>query len=87
MVATDPDDPERKVFACSKVNLAREAPSLTYTLQPNELSIVRVVWGEVSKHRAADLLAEDADMTRREIDGWLEDLMDQHAQAVSAPLV
>ena len=57
LVARDPDDPDTRVLACVKSNLAREPESLTYRRQSAPgTDVARVVWTGTSVHDAAGLL-------------------------------
>jgi hypothetical protein len=87
LVARDPDDPDTRVVACVKSNLAREPDSLTYRLESApDSDVARVVWTGTSTHDAAALLVggtEDGD-ERREIDAWLLDLLDAGHGSIDA---
>ena len=57
LLAEDPDDPERRVLAVSKRNLARPAPSLVFRLEVVAgTDVARVVWEGESSWTAAALL-------------------------------
>lgn len=56
LVARDPDDPERRVLAATKANLAKEAPSLSYRMVEIN-GAVKIEWLGESHHAAAALLA------------------------------
>jgi RecA-family ATPase len=84
VVAADPDDDSgrRRILAVTKMNLAEEPPSISYTLEGTDSGVARVVWGEVSQHRANTLLAqhdhEDGEDTTEQgfaVD-WLVDFLD-----------
>ena len=79
LVARDPDDPDTRVMACVKSNLAREPESLSYRLQGDpDSGVARVVWTGASTHDAAGLLrnaGDDDQDDRREIEEWLEEVM------------
>ena len=88
LVARDPDDPDTRVLACVKSNLAREPESLTYRLESAPgTDVARVVWTGTSVHDAAGLLrnsdGEDGD-ERHEVDAWLLDMLDSQLGAVEA---
>lgn len=87
LVARDPDDPDLRVLACIKSNLAREPESLSYRLAsaPGH-DVARVEWVGASNHNASTLLAVDREDTdeRREIDRWLLDVLDAGHGAASA---
>ena len=80
LVARDPDDQDRRVFAVTKMNIAVEPPSLAYRLVSDEsLDCARVEWESEQCHlKASDLLsvpdAEDAG-ERNEAAAWLEDFL------------
>jgi hypothetical protein len=57
LVARDPDDPERRVLASLKCNLAKLPPSLAYSISPADNGAIRVGWVGESAHTAASLLA------------------------------
>lgn len=78
LVGRDPDDPETRVLACVKSNLAREPESLTYRLEGPIDGVAHVVWTGASVHSAAALLQTDREDTddRHEIDAWLADLLE-----------
>jgi len=87
LVARDPDDPETRVMACVKSNLAREPESLSYRLESAPGSdVARVVWTGASTLDAAGLLRSDRDEgdDRSEVDAWLLDLLDQYGGSVNA---
>jgi hypothetical protein len=56
LVAKDPEDESRRVFANFKNNLAREAPSLSFSVEGTD-GASRIVWGGISNHGAEALLA------------------------------
>ncbi len=56
LVAKDPEDESRRIFASVKNNLAPEAPSLSFSLEGFD-GASRIVWGGVSNCRADALLS------------------------------
>jgi 5S rRNA maturation endonuclease (ribonuclease M5) len=56
LVARDPENESRRIFATIKNNLAPEAPSLSFSLE-GVGSASRIIWGGVSNHKADALLA------------------------------
>ncbi len=58
LVAADPSDPDRRVLAVSKSNLAKLPASLSYTIEPAPNGSIRVRWCGESEHSAKSLLAE-----------------------------
>jgi hypothetical protein len=57
LLAPDPDDPERRILAVGKRNLARPAASLAFRLEEVPgTSVARVVWDGESPWTAAELL-------------------------------
>ena len=57
LVGADPDDSERRVFACTKNNLAASTPSLGFRIVPADAGMARIEWlGPVE--RTADDLVE-----------------------------
>jgi hypothetical protein len=79
LVANDPDDPERRVLACVKNNLARMPESLSFRLaeQPSGWSAVR--WDGHSTFTADDLIAAGRDTEERtqrdEAKDFLQDIL------------
>lgn len=65
LVARDPDDPQGRVLATTKCNLAVEPESLAFHLESADHAVARVVWDGVSRHDAAGLLAEPVDDDER----------------------
>jgi hypothetical protein len=61
LVAKDPDDPDRRVLAATKCNLAKLPPSLAFDLSPAENGALRVGWIGPSAHTAESLLAAPRD--------------------------
>lgn len=62
LVAADPDDPERRVLAWTKSNLAPTRDSLAYRLiDTPEHGCARVLWDGTSTHTAHSLLGETTD--------------------------
>jgi AAA domain len=86
LVARDPEDPDTRVLACVKSNLAREPESLTYRLESAPGGdVARVVWTGSTGLDAASLLRTDGeDDERHEVDAWLLDLLDGGNGAVPA---
>lgn len=72
LVARDPDDPERRVLAVTKSNLAREAASLRYQTVERG-GAVGVEWLGESSHGAAALMSQPASAEER---GELADACD-----------
>lgn len=56
LVAEAPDDPEARVLACTKQNLAPEPPSLTYRPEVSDNGRLRIAWEGESEHGARELL-------------------------------
>lgn len=68
IIGRDPDDPERRVLACSKLNIAVEPPSLAYRLVSDDaLGCARVEWEPEPLHgmTAAHLLRGPEDDDER----------------------
>lgn len=61
LVARDPDDPEKRVLAVTKMNLAPEPPSLSFTIEGTENGAPRVRWLGETQHRANDLVSVSGD--------------------------
>jgi hypothetical protein len=92
LVASDPDDPETRVFASVKNNLAPKSRSLTYQLiNVDSLDVAQVWWTGVSDHDAYALLAEhrEADdgvatiRAEARARGWLEDYLGENVRVPS----
>lgn len=74
LVAADPDDPDLRVLAMTKSNLARMPDSLTYRLADvDDLGVARVEWQGTSSRTAADLLGDTSGQS--EAEQWLADYM------------
>ena len=67
VVASDPEDPDRRVLASSKHNLSRAAPSLVFHVGTASNGTARVVWGGTSSLSAGDILREPADPEQRSL--------------------
>ncbi len=77
IVAADPDDPQRRLLAMSKCNLAAPPPPLRFALEPRD-GVCRVRWLGVADYEADELLrrlsrAERAE--REEARGQLDEAM------------
>jgi hypothetical protein len=86
LVAPDPDDPERRVLASVKSNLAPAADSLTYRLVgEGNYGVARVQWEGQTAHTARSLLAEtvDDDGAKSEAVRWLEDYLTEQGAVPS----
>ena len=90
LVARDPDDPDTRVLACVKSNLARDPESLSYRLEgAPDSHVAHVVWTGASTHDAAGLLC-GAEGDGEEPDGrtnavrWLTDYFTEHGGAAKA---
>jgi AAA domain len=57
LIAKDPDNPDHRVLASTKCNLARLPSSLTFSLEPVAEGGIRVGWIGESTHTAESLLA------------------------------
>lgn len=82
LVARDPSDPERRIVATTKCNIAAEPPSLAYRLvSDDEHGCARVEWepGPVAM-TANELLRASMDTEdnddKNDIDAWLADLLE-----------
>ncbi len=66
LLAADPDDPERRVLAPTKANLARPPVTPVFRLAPVPgTDVARVAWLGETAHTAANLLAQPADEEER----------------------
>jgi hypothetical protein len=65
LVAADPDDPDRRVLAAAKSNLAALPPALGYRLVEAGGGVARVEWMGPVAHTAAALLAAPAGSDER----------------------
>jgi hypothetical protein len=61
LVARDPDNPDKRVLASTKCNLAKLPPSIAFELSTAENGALRVLWGADSSHTAETLLAVPRD--------------------------
>lgn len=61
LVARDPDNPDRRILASTKCNLAKLPPSLTFDLSQAGNGALRVGWIGQSTHTAESLLATGRD--------------------------
>lgn len=81
IIGRDPDDNDRRIFACSKLNIAAEPPTLAYRLiSDDELGCARVEWepGPVDLTAAALLSAPRNEEERGERDEaaeWLSNYL------------
>jgi putative DNA primase/helicase len=85
LLAADPDDPERRILALTKGNLARPAPALAFRLEDVPgATVTRVVWDGESPWTATALLhaqrdAADDGAARRsvidEVRAWLREAL------------
>jgi hypothetical protein len=85
LLAPDPDDPERRILAVGKRNLARPAASLAFRLEEVPgTSVARVVWDGESPWTATELLhaqrdaADDGAARRSVVDearAWLRETL------------
>ena len=75
LVAKDPDDDSRRVFANYKNNLASKAPALSFSLEDADGSS-RIIWGGISDHEADALLAIPSPEERTALDAAKEFLVD-----------
>lgn len=80
LVAADPDDPDRRVLASTKSNLAKPPGSIAFRLEPVAGSdVARVVYVGGSVYSASTLLSphEDGDQVpaRTEAEDWLRNLL------------
>jgi hypothetical protein len=61
LVAKSPDNPEQRILACSKNNLAKTPPSLTFELVPTPDGPCRVFWAGQTAITANELLCAEND--------------------------
>jgi hypothetical protein len=73
LVARDPDNPDRRVLASTKCNLAKLSSSLAFDLGPADNGALRMQWIGPSPHTAESLLAAPHDDEDR---GAVQDAMD-----------
>jgi hypothetical protein len=91
LVTQDPEDPERRVLAVAKNNLARKAASITFRLSPvGDGKIARVAWEGVSRFDANGLLAalaerDDGERSKvEEAADWLREYLREGEAGVDA---
>ena len=65
LVAKDPDNPERRILASTKCNLAKLPPSWAFDLTPTD-GALRIGWMGESTHTAESLLASRPDDEERD---------------------
>lgn len=79
LVTADPNDPNRRVLATVKSNLAQMPTALAYRLADSpEHGVARVQWDGTVNYHAAELLAgpsPDEDNDRNDVDEWLAELL------------
>ncbi|HEV8276807.1 MAG TPA: AAA family ATPase [Streptosporangiaceae bacterium] len=81
LVAPDPEDPDRRVLAVTKSNLAKLPDALAYRLVSDELyGVAKIIWDGTVSYSAADLLrvdrGDDADApARREAEEVLREIL------------
>jgi AAA domain-containing protein len=82
LVAKDPDDENRRVLAVVKSNLAREAPSLSFTVEtaPNGAAII--AWRGQSGHTANALVAANGEGAGHDAVQFLEDFLSDGSRTV-----
>ncbi|MGY4646519.1 AAA family ATPase [Mycobacterium sp. URHB0021] len=86
LVASDPDDPERRVLASVKSNLGTTPNSLAYRLVgAGDHGVARVQWEGHTDHTALSLLAEPHDDrgATTEAEQWLHDYLTEQGAASS----
>jgi hypothetical protein len=84
IAAPDPDEPEQRVLAVLKNNLAAKAPALTYRLTPADNGVARVEWIGETEHDAESLLGEhDGGGGLNAAQAWLEDHLIEQGRAPS----
>ena len=66
LVGKDPDNPDRRVLASTKCNLAKLPPSLAYDLSTADNGALRIGWMGESPHTAESLLAAPRDDEERD---------------------
>lgn len=92
LVGRDPEDEERRVVACTKLNIATEPPALAYrVVSDNRFGCARVEWEGTANLTAADLLRgpgdEDERGDRDACAAWMADYLTSsggEAQAADA---
>jgi hypothetical protein len=73
LVAQDPDNPDKRILASTKCNLAKKPPSLVFALDTAPNGALRIGWIGESPHTAESLLAvprddEDRDATQEAVE-------------------
>jgi hypothetical protein len=77
LVATDPDDETRRIFAPIKANLAPPQPSLAFRLEEGDNGVVHMAWGAESHHTADSLVVGMDDSERGALDEAKQFLRDE----------
>jgi hypothetical protein len=89
----DPDDPNRRLFACTKLNVGKEPETRAYELKTRDDGLAQAMWfPEPSKWTADDLAKRrvvDADEReeRREVTDFIEDFMTEQGGFALPPLL
>jgi hypothetical protein len=94
LIAADPNDPSRRIFAVSKMNIGQEPQSLAYRLiaAPESGDVARVEWEDTPVALTArDLLGEDDNRTTSEqlseAADWLLDFLTEHEGCAQAKTI
>lgn len=85
LVGADPDDDDRRLLACVKLNVATKPPTLAYRLVADPLhGVARVQWDGTSHHGADDLLASGDELSDRdEARCWLRHALEPGPRQVT----
>ena len=87
LVTEDPDNPDRRVLACTKNNLARKPTSLLFDLSQAPNGSTRIGWIGQSEHTAESLFSEPRSEEERgklnEAEEWLRQYLNGSRQAAA----
>ncbi len=87
LVATDPDEPDRRILASVKSNLGPAPESMAYRLvESGEHGVARVQWEGQTTHTAHTLLSEPSDDdggAQSEAEFWLHDFLTEQGAVPS----
>jgi len=90
IIAKDPEDEDKRIFAPIKNNISKKPASLSFTLKGTDTGVARITWGGVSEHGADSLLAIPTSAEERtaldEAKDFLRDTLNSGSMEVKAIL-